>query len=68
MVRLKLLLLPISKKEKKSQFLTGKSFSEAPIVLSTNTNYDKSLFIELPSQHMKTTSTEHGQNMANKCF
>jgi hypothetical protein len=25
------------------------------------------LFIELPVQHMKTTSAEHGQNMARTC-
>ena len=42
---------------------TGKSLSEALILASTNPQYDKRLFIELPVQHMKTTSAEHGQNM-----
>ena len=39
---------------------TGKSFSEALILASTNPQYDKRLFIELPVQYMKTTSAEHG--------
>ena len=43
--------------------VTDKSFSEALILASTNQQYDKRLFIELPVQHMKTTSAEHGQNM-----
>ena len=43
--------------------VTGKSFSVALILASTNQQYDKRLFIELPVQHMKTTSAEHGQNM-----
>ena len=41
---------------------TGKSFSEISevlIVASTNPQYDKRLFIELPVQYMKTTSSEH---------
>ena len=38
---------------------TGKSFSEALILESTNPQYNKRLFIELPVQHMKTTSAEH---------
>ena len=38
---------------------TGKSFSEALILASTNPQYDKSLFIDLPVQYMKTTSSEH---------
>ena len=28
--------------------ITGKSFSEAPILASTNPQYDKRLFMELP--------------------
>ena len=32
---------------------TDKSFSEALILASTNPQYDKRLFIELPVQHMK---------------
>ena len=48
-------------------FDTGRSFSEALILASTNQQYDKRLFIELPVQHMKTTSAEHGQNMARTC-
>ena len=35
---------------------TGKSFSEALILASTNPQYDERLFIELPVQYMKTTS------------
>ena len=42
---------------------TGKSFSEPLILASTNPQYDKRLFIELPVQYMKTTSSEHQENM-----
>ena len=35
--------------------ITGKSFSGALILPSTNPQYDKRLFIELPVQCMKTT-------------
>ena len=38
---------------------TGKSLSEALIFASTNPQYDKRLFIELPIQYMKITSSEH---------
>ena len=38
---------------------TGKPFSEALILVSTNPQYDKILFIELRVQDMKTTSLEH---------
>ena len=38
---------------------TGKSFSEALIFASTNLQYDRRLFIELPVQFMKVTSSEH---------
>ena len=38
---------------------TGKSLSEAFILTSTNPHYDKRLFIDLPVQYMKTTSSEH---------
>ena len=38
---------------------SGKSFSEALILASTNPQYDKRLFIDLPVQNMKTTSSEH---------
>ena len=38
---------------------TGKSFSEALILASTNPQYEKRLFIDLPVQYMKTTSSEH---------
>ena len=37
---------------------TGKSCSEAPILASTKPQYDKKLFIDLPVQYMKTTSSE----------
>ena len=39
--------------------LTGKSLSEELILASTNPQYDKRLFIDLPVQYMKTTSSEH---------
>ena len=42
---------------------TGKSLSEPFILTSTNPQYDKRLFIDLPVQYMKTTSSEHGENM-----
>ena len=38
---------------------TGKSFSEALSLASTNPQYDKRLFIDLSVQYMKTTSSEH---------
>ena len=38
---------------------TGKSFSEELILASTNPQYDKRLFIDLPVQYMKATSSEH---------
>ena len=63
MARLKSSLLPISKKERKSQFLTGKSFSEALILASTNPQYNKRLFIELRVQYIKIPSSEHVENM-----
>ena len=43
--------------------VTGKSLSEALILGSTNPQYDKRLFIDLPVQYMKTTSSEHWENM-----
>ena len=39
--------------------VTGKSLSEALTLESTNPQYDKRLFIDLPVQYMKTTSSEH---------
>ena len=41
------------------EMVTGKSFSEALILASTNPQYDKRLFIDLPVQYMKTTISEH---------
>ena len=38
---------------------TGKSLSEALILGSTNPQYGKRLFIDLPVLYMKTTSSEH---------
>ena len=50
--------------EKKEKAIsTGKSLSEALILGSTNPQYDKRLFIDLPVQYMKTTSSEHRENM-----
>ena len=40
-------------------FSTGKSFSEALILASTNPQYDERLFIALRVQYMITTSSEH---------
>ena len=40
-------------------FFTGKSFSEALILVSTNPQYDKRLCIELRVQYMKIPSSEH---------
>ena len=37
--------------------VTGKSLSEALIIGSNNTQYDKRLFIDLPVQYMKTKSS-----------
>ena len=42
---------------------TGNFFSEALILASTNLQYDKILFIDLPLQRMKTKSSEHGENI-----
>ena len=41
----------------------GKSFSEELILVSSNPQYDKRLFIELQVQCMKVASSEHGENM-----
>ena len=38
---------------------TGESLSEALILASINPQYDKRLFIDLPVQYIKTTSSEH---------
>ena len=46
-----------------SHLITGKSFSEALILASTNPQYDKRLFIELQIHYMKIASSEHVQNM-----
>ena len=56
------------KKDLHLQMDTGISSSEALIFASTNPQYDKRLFIELPVQHMKITSAEHGKNMFCACF
>ena len=45
--------------EFQSHFDTGKSYSEALILASTNPQYDKILFIDLPVQYIKTASSEH---------
>ena len=43
--------------------ITGKSLSDSLILGSTNPEYDEQLFIDLPFQYIKTTSSEHGENM-----
>ena len=40
-------------------YSTGKFFSEALILTSTNPQYDKRLFIKSPVQYMKIPSSEH---------
>ena len=45
---------------------TGKSLLEALILASTNPKYDERLFIDLPVQYMKTTSSKHVVHM--NCF
>ena len=40
-------------------YITGKSLLESLILASTNPQYEKRLFIDLPVQYMKTTSSEH---------
>ena len=47
--------------------ITGKSFSKALFLASTNPQYDKRLFIELQVQYMKIASSEHVQNMLRTC-
>ena len=37
----------------------GNFFSEALILASTNPHYNKRLFIDLPVQYLKTTSSDH---------
>ena len=39
--------------------ITGKSLSQALILSSTNPQYDNRLFIKLPVQYMKITTSEH---------
>ena len=46
---------------------TGKSLSEAFILTSTNPQYDKRLFIDLPVQYKKTTSSEHVYINCSEC-
>ena len=43
----------------KELFFTGKYFSEALILSSTNPQYDDRLFIELWVKYMKISSSEH---------
>ena len=50
-------------KEEVSLLCTGKFFSEALILASTNPQYDKRLIIELQVQYMEIPSSEHGKNM-----
>ena len=44
-------------------FGTGKSFSEALILVSTNPQFDKRLFVELRVQYIKIPSSGHVENM-----
>jgi len=44
----------------------GKSFSDVPILASTNPQHDKRLLLELHAQHTKIASSEHG--MYTNCF
>ena len=47
------------KSQHRNVLCTGKSLLVALIFASTNPQYDKRLFIDLPVQYMKTTSSEH---------
>ena len=49
--------------EKKNSTGYNKSLSDTFILASTNPQYDNRLFIDVPVQYMKTTSSEHGENM-----
>ena len=42
---------------------TGKYFSEALILASTNPKYDDRLFIKLRDQYITIASSEHAQNI-----
>ena len=42
-----------------SEYIKGKSFSEALILASTNPQYDKRLIIELQVQYMKIARSEY---------
>ena len=46
-----------------SKLSTGKSFSEALILASTNPQYNNRLFLELHVQYMKIASSELAENM-----
>ena len=48
-------------------YSTGKSLSEALILVSTNPQYDDRLFIELRVQYMKIASSEHVEAMLRTC-
>ena len=47
----------------KSLGITGKSFSEALILASTNPQYDKRVFMELRVQYIKIGSSELAENI-----
>ena len=47
--------------------VTGISLSEVFILTSTNPQYDKRLFIDLPLQYMKLTKTKNKQFMYTTC-
>ena len=59
--------IPIQRNILQMKANTGKYFSEALILASTNPQYDKRLFIELQVQYMKIASSEHGENMGRTC-
>ena len=59
--------LPVLKSNQKILKGTGKSFSEALILGSTNPQYDRRLFIDLRVQYMKIPSSEHGENKGRTC-
>ena len=50
------------------QSITDKSIPGVLILASTNPQYDKILSIELPVQHMKIPSSEHGENTGRTCY
>ena len=65
--RIHTLLYDLTRNSIVNNFFTGKSFSEALILGSTNPQHDRRLSIDLRVQYMKIPSSEHGENMGRTC-